>query len=655
MPPTSEESTPPTESDPRCRVLGTAGHIDHGKTSLVHALTHINTDRLPEEQRRGMTIELGFAHLEIDDLRFGIVDVPGHERFVKTMVAGATGIDIALIIVAADDSVMLQTVEHVDILNLLGVDRAVVAVTKIDMVDGDMVELVVEEVRELLAGTPLAESPIVPVSSVTEEGLEALKREIASVARDADAPIRSRPFRMCIDRVFTVAGRGTIVTGSVHRGTVDAGDTLEVWPGGHTCRVRGLQTHGRDEDHLGSGERAAVNVSGIEREFLQRGSDLATPGYLNPSPMMDARITVLGSHPRPLKSASVVRLGIGTVEVPVRVVLLEGDRLEPGGSGFAQIRCGQPLTAVFGQRFILRDDAATRTIGGGTVLRPVARRRKHALDRARLELQQLDTGAAEDRVEDALRQAAFVRPSDLQLIARTGVELDDLPGVIESLQRAKRYVAVPGADHHVVPALLDDVGDRLTRWLERFHEKNRELPGRPADAVLGYLERTTEKSLARPLFDLFVKRKRLKKLGRFICLPAFAPELSAADEKILGAMVREIEAGVFQPPLLADLSMAKPADRKRIERLATLAVALGELVKIDATIYLHARTEEALRAKVAESIAEHDGATVSQIRERLESSRKYVVPFMEHLDRIGFTKRRGDVRVLAEPAPRDQD
>jgi selenocysteine-specific elongation factor len=207
----------------------------------------------------------------------------------------------------------------------------------------------------------------------------------------------------------------------------------------------------------------------------------------------------------------------------------------------------------------------------------------------------------------------------------------------------------------VVPALLDDVGDRLTRWLERFHEKNRELPGRPADAVLGYLERTTEKSLARPLFDLFVKRKRLKKLGRFICLPAFAPELSAADEKILGAMVREIEAGVFQPPLLADLSMAKPADRKRIERLATLAVALGELVKIDATIYLHARTEEALRAKVAESIAEHDGATVSQIRERLESSRKYVVPFMEHLDRIGFTKRRGDVRVLAEPAPRDQD
>ena len=366
---TSEESTLPAQSDPRCRILGTAGHIDHGKTSLIRALTSINTDRLPEEQRRGMTIELGFAHLEIDDLRFGIVDVPGHERFVKTMVAGATGIDLALIIVAADDSVMPQTVEHVDILNLLGVDRAVVAVTKIDVVDGDMVDLVVEEIGELLAGTPLAGSPIVPVSSVTGAGLDAIKREIASVARGAGAPIRNRPFRMCIDRVFTVAGRGTIVTGSVHRGTVDAGDTLEVWPGGHTCRVRGLQTHGREEAHLGSGERAAINVSGIDREDLQRGSDLATPGYLNPSPMMDARITVLASHPRPLKSASVVRLGIGTVEVPVRVVLLEGDRLEPGASGFAQIRCGQPLTAALGQRFILRDDAATRTIGGGTVLR----------------------------------------------------------------------------------------------------------------------------------------------------------------------------------------------------------------------------------------------------------------------------------------------
>ncbi len=357
-------------------ILGTAGHIDHGKTSLVRALTGVDTDRLPEEQHRGMTIELGFADLTVEEMRFGIVDVPGHERFVKTMVAGATGIDMALLVVAADDSVMPQTIEHVEILNLLGVRRGVVAITKIDLVDPEMVELVADEVTELLASTPLAEAPIRLVSSTTGVGVEALKETLHDVAQGIEPASSQWPFRMTVDRVFTVQGRGTVVTGSALRGSVSAGDTLEVWPGGRTCRVRDLQTHGVHRDSLMRRQRVAINVSGIDRASVPRGSELATPGYLTASHLVDVRLECLSSSPRPLKSTSTVRLGVGTAEVPVRVVLLGRSMLEPGQSGYAQLRSGQPLTTTYGQRFILRDETAVRTIGGGIVLRPVAGRKR---------------------------------------------------------------------------------------------------------------------------------------------------------------------------------------------------------------------------------------------------------------------------------------
>ena len=629
-------------------ILGTAGHIDHGKTSLIKALTGIDADRLPEERRRGMTIELGFAGLTIDEYQFGVVDVPGHERFVRTMVAGATGIDIALVVVAADDSVMPQTIEHVEILHLLGVKHAVVAVTKIDTVDEDMVGLVSEEVRELLSGTPLASAPVCPVSSTAGTGLDALKRRLVSIAEGIEGAPAKTPFRMAVDRAFTVQGRGTVVTGSILRGEVSSGEILEVKPSGERCRVRDLQTHGTACGTLSRGQRAAINLSGIEREQVQRGAELATPGYLQSSPMIDVKLTCLPTYVRSLKTARIVRLEIGTVELPARVVLVDGNALEPGQSGYAQLRSGEPITSVYGQRFIVRDENATRTIGGGVVLRPVAQRRRREVGAEVESLVRLENGDAADRLEEVLRSTRFSTPTELQLCARSGVELHEVSEVLTVLRTAKRWIPVAGTGAYAVPAAVDDLVDRLTQWLERHHRNHPELPGRPIDTVVGWLERMTNRSLARPLFDYFVKRKKLKTLGQFVCLPAFAPSLTAADEKLMATMIREIKAGGFQPPGFDDLSVSAQADKKRWERLATLAVALGELVKVDAKIYLHTEVERRLREKLMHMIDEAGGVTVSEVRGALDSSRKYVVPFLEYLDRIGFTKREGDQRVLAK-------
>jgi len=628
-------------------ILGTAGHIDHGKTSLVIALTGTNTDRLPEEQRRGMTIELGFAELVVGDTGFGVVDVPGHERFVRTMVAGATGIDIAVLVVAADDSVMPQTVEHVEILHLLGIRECVVAITKIDVVDASMVELVAEEVGQLLSGTPLEGAAICPVSSVTGAGIAKLKQAIYDVSQRIERKTHRTPFRMAVDRVFTVQGRGTVVTGSVLRGQVSAGDTLDVWPVGEPCRVRDLQTHGVQHEQLARGQRAAINVSGIDRDHIQRGAELATPGYLQPSRMIDVQLRCLASYGRPLKSTATVWLEIGTTEVPVRVVLFEGNSLGPGASAYAQLRSGEPITTAYGQRFILRNASATRTIGGGTVLRPVARRKRRDSAGEVEALRRIEQGDAAERVSEVLRLAGFNPPTDLRVCARAGVELDELPAIYARLKEEGRWIKVQGTEVYATPATIAELTARLLGWLERHHRAHPDQPGRLLDAVLGWLERVTgNRALARPLFDRLVQAKTVKVLGKFVCSPAFAPSLSPADERVLQSMVAALRSGGFHPPSLEELSTASRVEEKRMARLATLAVALGELVVIASDLYLHVEVEKRLRAKVAELIAGVGAVSVAQVREALDSSRKFVVPFVEYLDRVGFTKRVGDQRVL---------
>jgi selenocysteine-specific elongation factor len=491
---------------------------------------------------------------------------------------------------------------------------------------------------------------MVAVSSVTGEGLPELREAIARASQEVHRSAGPFPFRIAIDRVFTVQGRGTVITGSVVRGCVRAGDTLELLPGGEKCRVRDLQTHGSGEQQLGHGQRAALNLSGVDRGQIERGCELATPGYLAPSHMLDVKLDYLSTCERALKSTQTVRLEIGATVVPVRIVLYEGDRLLPGESAYAQLRGGEPVVSAYGQRFILRDETAARTLGGGKVLRPNAARRRAEAAEAVEALKRLDRGDELTRVEEALRVSRFRQPTPLQVCARAGVEVDAVPRLLEELTDAGRWQRIAGTEVFATPAAMADVAERLVGWLERHHRSHPELPGRPLDAVTGWLERVTgHKALARPVLDEFLERKRVSRIGSFICAPSFAPSLTPSDEKLLSGMIEEIRSGGFQPPGLAELKVARAADRKRLARLATLAVAIGELVPIDAAIYLHAEYESKLRSIVGDLIGRTGGATVSQVRETLNSSRKFAVPFLEYLDRVGYTKRVGDQRVLANP------
>src|SRR5262245_25792096 len=382
---------------PRDLILGTAGHIDHGKTSLVKALTGIDCDRLPEEKARGITIDIGFATLDLGDYRLGIVDVPGHERFIKNMLAGATGIDLAVLVVAADDSVMPQTREHLEILRLLGLRHGVIALTKCDLVDETTREVVELEVRDLVQGSFLEQAPLVRTSAHTGEGIDELKAAIAGACRQVEERGGAGWFRVAIDRSFIVQGHGTVVTGSVTGGSLKVGDEVEWQPRGERVRVRSLQNHDRPVEEVHRGMRAAINLAGVHHEDVVRGQELATPGYLVPSRVLTVRLHCLADARRPIKHRTPVRFHLGTSEVMGLVSLLDCDAVQPGGWGLAQVFLEEPATATWGQPFVVRGSSATQTLGGGQVLQPVAKkvRRRHLEILERIE--KLWTGDPEQR------------------------------------------------------------------------------------------------------------------------------------------------------------------------------------------------------------------------------------------------------------------
>src|SRR6516162_4795790 len=382
---------------PRDLILGTAGHIDHGKTSLVKALTGIDCDRLPEEKARGITIDIGFATLELGDYRLGIVDVPGHERFIKNMLAGATGIDLAVLVIAADDSIMPQTREHLEILRLLGLRHGLVALTKCDLVDETTREVVELEIRELVKGSFLEAASIVRTSANTGEGIQELKQAIADLCRHVESRTGKEWFRMAIDRSFIVQGHGTVVTGSVTSGSIRVGDELEWLPKRERVRVRSLQNHDRPVEEAHRGMRAAINLAGVHHEDVIRGQELAAPGYLEPTRVLTVRMHCLADVRRPIKHRMPVRFHIGTAEIMGQVSLLDCDTIEPGQWGVAQVFLEEPAMATWGQPYVVRGSSAAQTLGGGQVLQPVAKkiRRRHLEILERVE--QLWTGSAEER------------------------------------------------------------------------------------------------------------------------------------------------------------------------------------------------------------------------------------------------------------------
>jgi selenocysteine-specific elongation factor len=629
-------------------ILGTAGHIDHGKTALVKALTGVDCDRLPEEKARGITIDIGFARLDLPPYRLGVVDVPGHERFVKNMLAGSTGIDLALLVVAADDSVMPQTREHLEILQLLGLRHGLIALTKCDLVDATTREVVGLEVRELVRGTFLADAPLVETSAHSGAGIEELKRSIGDVCSRVSERTSRQWFRLGIDRAFVVQGHGTVVTGSVTSGSLRVGDEVEWLPGGERVRVRSLQNHEQPVDEVHRGQRAALNLAGIRHEDVVRGQELATPGYLVPSKVLTVRVHCLADRKRAIKHRLPVRLHLGTSEVMATVALLDCDAVEPGRWGLAQLFLEEPVTAAWGQPFVLRESSAAQTIGGGQVLQPAARkvRRRHVEVLERIE--QLWSGDTRQRVLNVAWFAGFAGFSEADLVRGTDAGPDEAAAFVSQLTNEGTLVELgtgSGRRRLLHLELVRDLEERLLTAIGRLHEQFPLMSTHDRQKVLAQLDYVGDEALLQAAVDRLLSRKQLVGDQRRIGLAGFKPKLSANLRKLKDRLVAAYQEGRFQPPEPASFANLAGGNASSLGDLFDVCVAEGHLAKVTHEIYLHADAEAEMRRLVAQRLAAGNGLTVAEIRDLLGTTRKYAVPLCEYLDRIGVTRREGDLRV----------
>ena len=630
-------------------VIGTAGHIDHGKTALVEALTGVNADRLKEEKARGITIDLGFVFMG-DQIT--IIDVPGHERFIKNMVAGVSAIDLVLLVVAADDGVMPQTREHLDILRLLQVKRGIVALTKSDLVDEEWLELVREEISDLVEDTFLKGAPVIAVSSVTGEGIEELSAAIEEAVRRAEGKVDREIFRMPVDRSFSMRGFGTVVTGTVLSGSVTVGDRVELLPAAKELRIRGIQQHGRDASDVRVGDRAAINLVGVEREGVTRGDLLAAPGYFRPSFMMDARLDLLKSCPKPLKNRTRVRLHIGTAEIMARVVLLDKDRLGPGESGLVQLRLETPGVATRSDPFVIRRYSPARTIGGGRVLDGVPR--KHG----RLEPEVLEMLAALEQEDPAevilarLRTSPDEMKSPRGIAAETGLASGMVKEHLDRLEAEGRIRTLLRDDEILVfdRGHWDALEGRTERTLQAFHESHPLRPGLKREELRDILGARVDQILFDTLLADLRDRGRIKMTEALLSMAShrirFSPHQEALSEKLEETLLKE----GFSPSGEEELASALGARRDEVRAVLDAMRSMGKLVRVDESALFHARTVEEAKTRLTHYLRERDQVTISEFRDLIGASRKYALPLMNYFDAIRVTERKGDVRVLREDA-----
>lgn len=620
----------------RSLILGTAGHIDHGKTALVKALTGIDTDRLPEEKLRGISIDLGFASMLVDDqIRIGIVDVPGHERFIKNMLAGAGGIDFALFVVAADEGIMPQTIEHLDIINLLGVTNAIFAITKIDLVDDETTEAVRDEIEDLVSQTPLEASPMVKVSAKTGEGIEELKRVIADVARRIDAVRNTDVVRLPIDRVFSVAGWGTVVTGTLWSGVVRVGDRLKILPLGKDVKVRSIEIHGSPTDVATPGQRTAFGLHGVGKDEISRGDCLVSPEDFASSDTLDLDLEILARSKVSLKSGSRIRFHLGTSEVIGRVVLADCERLDPGGRSLAQVRLESPIVAGCGDRFVVRTYSPMTTIGGGRVLDPIAmrRRRKSLKDDAVLRsLLDFDYLSA---IEGYVRQSKGIRIE--KLLPRFNLGKSKILELLQELASQGRVYHVQGgliADAHTV----FQIEEQIITFLKEEQSKERLRWGIPRQTL-----RSNFSQVDWSLLDWVLERLHQKGLVAirrgFVRYGSEDLQLGEQDRSAVETIRDLIKQGGLQPPSEFEIQSLAGVDRKKFEIIIDMLVEAGEIVRVQPGMIFHSSAIGDAKRIIGEYLSKKPKAPAGELKDVLGITRKHAIPLLEHLDRIGFTVR----------------
>ena len=628
-------------------VVGTAGHIDHGKTALVKALTGIDADRLKEEKARGITIDLGFANLPIDaETTIGFVDVPGHERFIRNMLAGVGGIDAVLLVVAADESVMPQTREHLDICSLLHIPRGLMVLTKIDAVDRELADLVEIELHDLVKGTFLAGAPVLRVSSMTGEGIPALVEALRTMARSLPARDATQLFRLPVDRGFSMKGFGTVVSGTLLSGSITRDAEVEVLPGGHRARVRGIQVHGGPVERATAGQRTALNLQRIDLEAVGRGMVIVPPDTFSATTLFDVRLELLPSAPALVRRRR-VRFHVGTAEVMGYAVLLGQDTLEPGGAAFAQVQLEEATFALPGDRFIVRQYSPMQTLGGGVILdaRPEKHRRSEAGLAGRLAA--LMEAPAEDRIA-AIAGAAGLQGIDVPgIVARLGIRAEEARQHLQTLAAASRVRLVaqdpPAA---VAEPAFRDAADAIVRELTRFHDAEPLAPGLTREDLKGRTMRAAPAPVFRAVLEALAAEGRLELEQDLVIAAGRRVSLAPGDARVRDELQAAFRAFGLQAPAAEEVAAGLGVNRQKAHRILQLLLKEGTLVRVAEGLLVDAGALQELVQQVRARKAQTANLGVKEFKDLTGLSRKFALPLLEYLDAQRVTRRVGDGRLI---------
>ncbi len=629
-------------------VLGTAGHIDLGKTTLIKALTGVDCDRLKEEKDRGITIELGFTSMALPSgLQISIVDVPGHEKFVRHMVAGATGIDLVALVIAADEGIMPQTREHLDICKLLRVKKGLIALTKIDLVEKDWLELVQEEIQEFVKGTFLEKAAIVPLSSVTGDGLREVVAEVDRLAEEVEERSSEGLFRLPIDRVFTIKGFGTVVTGTIISGKVSLGDTLEVLPKGLEAKVRGIQAHGKLVESATAGLRTGINLQGLEKAVIDRGNVLALAQSLKPTAVLDVIFQMLSSSPKPLRHRARIRLHLGTMEALGRAIPLDRQEVKPGEEAFLQVRLEQPIIGLPGDRFVIRSYSPLLTIGGGEVLDAFPLRHKRFSPLVEEEMETFVKGSPEDKVGLRLLKAGPAGLSWPDLVMRSNSLPTKLKSHVETMLSDGRILRYNGdRSRYIHPQVMADLMRSSQDYLREFHRKNPLLPGLMKEELKTKLPPQMDVRLFNHLLSTLSGEKKIVIEKDTLRLSSHTISLKEEEKDLRKKMVLLYAQGKLQPPLVKEVGSELGVPESDLKPVLQLLTKEGTLVKVKEDLYFHQQAMQELEGKLIQFLQQNKEMTPAQFKEISQVSRKFAIPLMEHFDAKKLTMRIGDKRVL---------
>ncbi len=627
-------------------IVGTAGHIDHGKSALVKALTGVDPDRLKEEQIRGITIDLGFAHLDLGDVQVGFVDVPGHEKFVKNMLAGVGGIDFVLLVIAADESIMPQTREHFDICRLLGVSSGIVVINKTDLVDPEMIELVLDEVTETIKGSFLEGAEIIAVSSKTGDGIEKLKKTVHDLALAIQPRPSNRMLRLPIDRAFSIRGFGTVITGTLTSGEIRKDQEVELIPGGLIARVRGLQVHGNMTSQSVAGQRTAVNLQGIDLAQVERGMVVTVPHIFRSTQILDVRLHLLPDA-KPLKNLVKVRFHQGTIEVLARVALLGRDTLMPGETGYAQLRLDSPVFCLHGDSFIIRRFSPTITIGGGVILHPNPLKHKSTDKEILCALQGLDIGDLSKKIP-VLLAAGAKRAMDLnELNSLLGLPGSELNKICSTLAQAGKLVIVSApAPILVLPSIIESLSKETVQQVNAFHKDNPLQKGISKEELRKRIYDDLPLEVFRYCLDALVAKHKISSQEDMVSLHGREVQLTSEGQQLREKIEAFFHKAGFQPPSLSDLPGSLDANPEEARRIIFWMIREKILVKLSDDLIYHRDTLDKIKKQIKAKFTPGSKFGVAEFKEIFDITRKHAIPLLEHLDREKFTRRLGNDRLL---------